>query len=78
MSLINEATHVASAALDPDKAPALKLGGAAAVGGAKLLGIEVPELIGWATLIFFVLQIIWILWRMFDKMTGRDKGNHDS
>jgi len=72
---MNPITQTASAVLDPDKAPALKLGGAAAVGGAKLLGLEVPELIGWATLIFFVLQIIWILWRMFDKLMGRK--DHD-
>ena len=60
-----------SAVLDPDKAPALKLGGAAAVGASRFMGVDVPELIGWATLIFFVLQIVWILWRMIDKLMGK-------
>lgn len=75
MNPISAVQHAASATLDPDKAPVIKLGGAAAVGLGKVSGIDVPDLIGWATLIFFVLQIVWILWRMVDKFRGKADRN---
>ena len=74
MNAMQTIQHVASSIVDPDKAPVLKLSGAAIVGTGKLLGLEVPELIAWATLVFFVLQIAWILWRMWDKFVARWKG----
>lgn len=45
------------------------------VAGATVAGVAVNELILWATLLYLVLQIVFLLYRWWRLGTGRDNGD---
>jgi hypothetical protein len=56
-------------------AEAVKAAPPITVAGATVAGVPVNELILWATLLYLVLQIVFLLYRWWRLGTGRDNGD---